>query len=338
MIDLSKEVALPERVAVLLTQFDVVRGRREDKGWVVPHPGRVDNNPSVWITLTADKILIRDRTGGSTDAILNSIGWDWRDLYAKKDEEDEFEAFLEHLRGEGSHVTATTEIEGIDSRHLVYSMLLDVLTLSEAHRENLRGRGLTDQQIDQYQYRTLAYSGRGRAVTTLRERLGGIIATVPGFVADGDRITMPRVSGILIPVRIPDGRIAAIKLRQDHDSPRYLYLSGGGGSVAALAHFPLGFTPAATVAVTEGELKADITAAQGFELPILAVPGVTNWRLCLPWLRQLGVRTVATAFDRVPDGSRVAQPEVLAEFEAALWDQGYEVEEVQWAAIQESTT
>jgi len=140
--------------------------------------------------------------------------------------------------------------------------------------------------------------------------------TVPGFITrPGDRgpyRTLAGPAGLLIPVRDPQGRIVALKIRRDEAGAgnRYCYLSSkryGGPGPGAPVHCPLGVTAAETVRLTEGELKADIaTVLSG--VPTIAAPGVTQWRPAVAVLQQLGAKTVQLAYDT--DAAR--QPQVAA--------------------------
>src|SRR5262245_32126379 len=74
-----------------------------------------------------------------------------------------------------------------DTLDEVYSAFLSRLTLSEAHRENLLGRGLPDQAVEHNGYRTLPVQGRARIARELRDRFGDRLLRVPGFVVkEGD--------------------------------------------------------------------------------------------------------------------------------------------------------
>jgi hypothetical protein len=190
--------------------------------------------------------------------------------------------------------------------HAVYDALLGGLTVSAAHRDNLRKRGLSDSEIDLRLYRTLPVQGRARLARELRERWPDDLLAVPGFVVrdkDGRRYpTIAGSAGLLIPVRDLAGCITALKVRRDDagDGPRYSYLSSvkfGGPSPGSPVHVPLGVAaPAMTVRLTEGELKADAaTVLSG--VPAVSVPGVAGWKACLPLLRELETKTVLIAFD-----------------------------------------
>jgi hypothetical protein len=184
-----------------------------------------------------------------------------------------------------------------------YRRLLANLPLSPDHRDNLLKRGLSDADIDAGGYRTLPAAGRGPAVKQVAAELGQDFATVPGFVIGerGPRIAAP--AGLLVPVRDLAGQIVALKLRADNgsgDHGKYLYLSSakyGGPSPGNPVHVPAGVCgPVELARITEGELKADV-AYRLSSVPTLSFPGVASWRVVLPVLQALGVKTVRVAFD-----------------------------------------
>src|SRR5262249_43922733 len=108
-------------------------------------------------------------------------------------------------------------------------------------REALRGRGLSDEEIDRRQYRSLPLQGRARLARELRDRFGDAPLTVPGFgTRPGDDgkpyLTLFGAAGLLVPVRVGAGRIVALLVRRDEpkgESGKYTYVSsarhGGPG-------------------------------------------------------------------------------------------------------------
>jgi hypothetical protein len=193
-----------------------------------------------------------------------------------------------------------------DLLNRAYSALLARLPLSQAHREALRGRGLSDAEIDCRGYRTLTIRGRARLAGELREQLGDALLSVPGFhvkPGEGGRpyVTVAGAAGLLLPVRDAGGRVVALLVRRDDakDGGKYSYLSSakhGGPGPGAPPHVPLGIVgPAATVRLTEGALKADIAFALS-GLPTVGAAGLA-WRPALDALQALGCKTVRLAFD-----------------------------------------
>jgi hypothetical protein len=228
-----------------------------------------------------------------------------------------------------------------DALHEVYSALLARLALSEAHREALRRRGLSDEAIARAGYRTLPGQGRPRIVRALRDYFGDQVLRVPGFVVkegrSGRYLTLRGPAGLAVPCRDREGRVVALKVRRDEageGTPRYVYVSSaghGGPGPGSPVHVPLG-TPAAaeSARLTEGELKADVAQALT-GTPTLSVPGVTNWRTALAALEALGVKTVRLAFDAdCWDKPAVAQ--ALSACAEALAGAGLALELERWDA------
>jgi hypothetical protein len=227
-----------------------------------------------------------------------------------------------------------------DTLHRAYSALLALLHLSRPHRDALRRRGLSDEEIDRRGYRTLPVRGRARLARDLREHLGDALLSVPGFVAkqgEGGRpyLTIAGAAGLLVPVRDPAGRVVALLVRRDDAGDgrgKYLYLSSarhGGPGPGAPPHVPLGIqAPAETARITEGPLKADVAAALS-GLPTVGAAGLA-WRPALDVLQALGCKTARLAFDAdALDNAHVAR--ALAECCEAAAALGLAVELERWA-------
>jgi hypothetical protein len=227
-----------------------------------------------------------------------------------------------------------------DTLHAVYSALLAALPLAQRHREALRQRGLSDAEFDCRGYGSLPVQGRARVAREPYERWGGAVLRVPGIITcerDGRRyLSLAGAAGLLVPVRDPVGRVVALLVRRDGDDctgPRYCYLSStrhGGSGPGAPAHVPIGVVaPAEVVRVTEGVLKADVTAALS-GVPTVGAAGLA-WRPVLSILRELGARTVRLALDAdARDKPPVAR--ALAACAQALTAEGYTVELERWPA------
>lgn len=221
----------------------------------------------------------------------------------------------------------------------VYRALLALLPLSGAHRRPLRQRGLSDRDIVQRGYRTLAADGRTIRARQLLEHFGpDVCITIPGLYVhtQGARRWwgLAGAPGLVIPVRDRQGQVVGLKVRADHpgEGPKYTYLSStkhGGPGPGAPVHVPLhdGLL-AQTIRLTEGELKADVaTALSG--LWTLSVAGVSAWRPTLPLVHQLEVTTVYLAFD-ADWRTNVHVARAFAGLAAALTSAGVEVRVEVW--------
>ncbi|MBZ0097668.1 MAG: DUF3854 domain-containing protein [Taibaiella sp.] len=195
-----------------------------------------------------------------------------------------------------------------DTLNAVYGCLLHYLELSSEHKENLLKRGLSANEIQKRQYRSLPDSERWKIAKQIAAHFTeDQLRSVPGFILKNgphsNYWTIAGSSGLLIPVRDLQQRIIALKVRVNNDDGygKYRYFSSshhGGASSGSHIHIPLFDQPIGTeVRITEGELKADIsTALSG--LMTISVPGVSNWRLVLPTLKAMKITKVKVAFDR----------------------------------------
>lgn len=214
-----------------------------------------------------------------------------------------------------------------DTLYLAYSTLLNSLSLSDAHRQQLQKRGLSDEQIQERGYKSLGRNGRVGQVSKMEEVLKEKIFTIPGISSEKKLLG---AVGLLVPCRDSHGRIVALKIRRDDakgDGPKYVYLSSakkGGPGPGAQVHVPCGtIIPAEVVRLTEGELKADV-AFSLTKVPTLSIPGVGNWRGALDVLNDLGAKQVLLAFDAdAKTNKNVARS--LLECARALVEAGFRV-------------
>jgi len=234
-----------------------------------------------------------------------------------------------------STIAPTSDAErALDKRDAAYRLLLDTLPLSPDHREALRRRGLTDEEIDVARYRTLP-SYRRSVVRKVADALGEDFTTVPGFIEDERTRRIAAPNGLVVPVRDTAGRVVALKIRPDKPGSggKYRYLSSvkyGGPGPGSPAHVPVGVAaPCDVVRITEGELKADV-ATRLSGVPTVAFPGVGSWLSVLPMLQALVTKTVRVAFDADADKNKTVA-KALLECVSALPAHGYAVELERWS-------
>ncbi len=194
-------------------------------------------------------------------------------------------------------------LNDIEIRHATYTAMLGLLSLAPDHRENLLGRGLTDEDIIRLGYKSTPVAG----MRTIAKQLlsdGHYLAGVPGFYRtnSGEWTFIHDSRGILMPVRNKDGLIQGLQIRRDSsDKRKYRWVSSGdrpdGCKAESWTHLSGGVMP--IMLITEGPLKADvINALTG--MTIIAVPGVnalTHLKTTLSELKSEGLREVKTAFD-----------------------------------------
>jgi hypothetical protein len=287
-------------------------------------PAHADNGPSLYVGLGDGTILVHCGAGCTAQEVCDRLDHDVADLFFDPDDEGVdtpaglgiFEAGAEldaaPPKGEG----ADGKAPDLDQRHDMYSDLLGRLELSSAHFNALRKRGLSPTEIDNRGYRTADSVMISKAVDALLGKYERVkVLLVPGFVEKYDRVIFNASRGYLIPARSLGGKIVALKIRHDagYTGPKYTWASTKNATCGNVVHVPLGVSaPRETVRLTEGELKADIaTALSG--IPTISAPGVGNWRLALPVIKQLEAKKVLLAMDQ--DG----RPGTLAAVEQALY-------------------
>jgi putative DNA primase/helicase len=229
------------------------------------------------------------------------------------------------------------ELADPDTLHKVYSQLLKHLPLSRPHVQALEARGLKDG-FQEAGYRTLG-KDRAKAVYALvQDGLEALLPRVPGFFVqekpNGSRYwTVAGGSGLLIPIRDPQGRIVALIVRADpgSDGPKYRYLSSknrGGPGPGSPVHVPLHQCDTATVRITEGVLKADIATRLSGILTI-GLPGVAAWHRAAGVLQALGAITARLALDADAETNRVVA-QSLSGLARSMRESGFAVELERW--------
>lgn len=224
----------------------------------------------------------------------------------------------------------------IDARHETYAALLGKLSLASDHRENLLSRGLTDEQIRTFGYKTMPVVGFSALAKQLQAE-GYYLGGVPGFyhTKEGAWTFVQERRGILIPARDQDGKIQGLQIRLDKiKKGKFRWISSIGKQDGCKAE---GWThmignPKPTVLLTEGPLKADVIHYITGQT-VIAVPGVNSLKHLketLEYLQSQGTTKVMTCFDmdylknpHVRDGYyNLANilAEVGIEYGTYLWD------------------
>jgi hypothetical protein len=223
---------------------------------------------------------------------------------------------------------------GADTLHAVYHLLLRALDLTDTHRNDLRRRGLSDEEIDRRNYASLQITGRNRIAAVLYDGYGQRLFGVPGFVFQGGRPTIAGAAGLLIPSRDMEGRIIAVVVRSDNvNACKYSYLSSsnhGSPSSGSPVHVPVGSLegPPARVVLVEGILKSDVFHALT-GMYTIGIAGALNWRSALPLLKSLGKPHVVLAYDRdAQENPAVAS--ARSSCRAALIKEGFSVSYLTW--------
>lgn len=200
------------------------------------------------------------------------------------------------------------EVAPPEDRDRVYRALLDALDLSEQHRQHLRHRGLSPDQVAALHlggYRTLPDDGqREPAIRAAAGALGGVDAlAIPGLyrARSGKSLRLAGRAGLLIPVRDSEGRVVALKIRPDDPGAggKYVWLSGahmGGSSPGAPAHVARA-TKGLPLRIVEGVLKADVAAALDPGTAVVGIPSCSASSMARPAMEALQPARVLLAWD-----------------------------------------
>jgi predicted P-loop ATPase len=205
-------------------------------------------------------------------------------------------------------------------------------TLAELYR-----RRFTPEEVQRLGY------GRApdndRVALELEQKLGrNALTGTPGFWQGNDGVHLFEPKGGLsaVPVRSVAGKIYALRIRTDDPNRKWIWWSYPAvegvlrPAFKALVHVPLHTEDMrnGTVILTEGEVKADLTTLRTGVLCI-SIPGVSQWSLALPVLKELGAKRVVLAFDT--DARRKkGVAGALQRCAAALSGEGYQAAVAVW--------
>ncbi|MCL1884460.1 MAG: DNA primase [Defluviitaleaceae bacterium] len=191
-----------------------------------------------------------------------------------------------------------------DTVHQTYFMLFSMLSLAKPHRDELLERGLSDEQIDSFNFKSVPAFGQQSLCAKLLQS-GCTLEGVPGFYKENDQWNVKlKAPGILLPVCGIDGKIAGLQVRLSNpvNGRKYIWVSSvgleSGTSSGAPVHF-VGDPTAKRIYVTDGPLKgtvAHVLSGHTFVcLPgIKSLSGLDNLLLCL---KANGTTEVIEAFN-----------------------------------------
>lgn len=283
--------------------------------------------------------VARCNKGGSSCVLDGNNGYNTITLHAALtglSNSESYKDLMERWSGLSSEVQAKLKYKAnikkesylipasIDSRNQIYNYLLNSLTLSKKHHDDLIARGLSEQQIIKGMYKTVpviglntiaydAYYKSGAFIDFKNRKLG-----VPGFYdLHSEPQLVKRKNGFFIPVRDSLGRISGMQIRFDDLSldaneeqkesyHKYAWFSSSekdtGCSVSGCEniHYAGDWIKAPKqINLTEGVLKADIAAALS-GTPFIGLVGVNNLNnLCfeLMQLKDRGAQKVNICID-----------------------------------------
>lgn len=214
-------------------------------------------------------------------------------------------------------IVPQSELASINTINHTLTSLFNLLRLSNIHQQNLRKRGLTDEQINQQGYKSTPSPCNCLELTKLLLEQGCIVQGVPGFYINklGNWTVKfhKRTSGIIIPVRGIDGLIRGAQIRLDiaikdvNDDPdkigsKYIWLSSSNKYMGVTSGSPVHFIGnpySQTVYVTEGGLKGNVSNAL-MNRTFACIAGAKNTsqlELIFSWLSQHGTKLIVEAHD-----------------------------------------
>lgn len=195
----------------------------------------------------------------------------------------------------------------------VYEVLFNELTLNDNHKKNLLNRGLTENHIKYFGYKSVPeFKDIDRIIKSIIDK-GLSLKEVPGFYYKDGKYRINRIGdGIMIPIRNSNRDIISIQIRLDkpfENGTKYLYFSSTDkqDGKKALAYIHLvreKITP--TMYITEGVLKSDIAYSLNFngcideDVNIMALPGVSatsHFKAFLKKAKKRGLEKLIVAFD-----------------------------------------
>ena len=199
---------VPAKLAAMLSELRKQgEVRWTGSEWRTRCPAHADNGPSLYVQYmpTSSNTLIRCNAGCTTESVVDALGLTMSDLFHDDDElveiEGDFSTVAEAsprstgrepppdpASGSAEPDRVSGIIEPADSslRSEVYGRLLAGLRLSDAHRADLRRRGLGDDEIDRRGYRSLRKFDLRQAVGRLKKEFDEpTLLRVPGFRLHG---------------------------------------------------------------------------------------------------------------------------------------------------------
>lgn len=228
------------------------------------------------------------------------------------------------------------KVAGLAIRDTVYRSLLDKLTLTRNHRQNLYGRGLDDFEVKNY--KSLAVTSEEKfdiAQAILDE--GHDIKGIPGFYIDVEdgRWTFIGSDGFLVPVLNQYDKIQGFQIRKDGNiSRKYRWFSSKGmeHGTGASAWIGVSWNQAKStkkIVITEGPLKAHVSSTLS-NTTFVGVPGVGVYKEIPSLLQRMkGVESVPVAFDMdIFDNEQVKKS--YDSLTRLLKENGYTTSQVTW--------
>lgn len=231
-----------------------------------------------------------------------------------------------------------TPIRPLADRHAVYYDFLHMLMLTPRHRENLLGRGLELQHINQFMYRSMPLDTefRKEVVAELSEKHD--LKGIPGFFRDDGgnwQMYIKSCGGYFVPVCDHNGYIQGLQIRlDDTENRKYRWFSSSnyyGGTRAYPWIHIVGDTSAKEACLLEGALKADVTSVLSGGRLFIAVPGVNAIEYLPQVLDALQIRKIHEGFD-MDKTTNIHVKRALNKLNEQIKQLGIECQPLRWNA------
>lgn len=243
----------------------------------------------------------------------------------------------------------TNSIAPEDVRDKTYRALLSLLTLKDSHREDLHRRGLTEQAIEKFGFKSMPNKVVGKEIANKLIKAGYELKGVPGFYTISSGWKMQDLSGYLVPFVNSEGKITGMQIRVDKPGERnakYMSLTSTGkknGTKSSIEAHLVGYNGQDKVFITEGALKADIASYLTWKrkkrlCAFLAIPGVNNYKSLmksLPILKEKGVTAFYNCFDMDRVGNHDCElneqvKKAILKIEEIVKEAGFEWKSLEW--------
>ena len=184
---------------------------------------------------------------------------------------------------------------------MTYRAMLDKLTLKESHKKDLLKRGLSEEDIVRFNFKSTVKDGKSLCRKLIKD--GCKLKGVPGFYKNKNgEWTIYFPEGYLCPVyNTLEDRICGFQVRADKpkDGMKYLWVSSKGKEDGVTSKSPATFLLGddwSEVLITEGILKATVIHVLTGKT-VIGVPGVTTLKSAKPYLEHMKFKKMYEAYD-----------------------------------------
>ena len=190
----------------------------------------------------------------------------------------------------------------------VYRALLQELKLEDKHKQDLLRRGLSEDAINFYGYKSIGEDVNTVSICRRLQSKGYNLKGVPGFYKSKNgnyTLAVYKIEGYLCPVLTIDGLISGFQIRVDVpiDGNKYIWLSSTDKQDGASSGSPCScfLANSKSVVIVDGVLKANIVyELLNRQVNVIGPSGVSNYKNIFPTLkafRKKGITKIINAYD-----------------------------------------